>query len=581
MDDHLKKDSPINNGEAEKKGIKSNRNLHQNLCCQKPLKKLELLHGTSAWITLAILGLTILITMYGETMLLPAIRDIIRDFDISYSTSSWILTAYLISGAVATPIAGKLSDIYGRKKMVLIILIIYIIGICAGGLSSNISFLLIARVIQGIGISIFPIAFGIIRDEMPKEKIAIGVGVFSSMFAAGSVVGLAVGGSIIQSFGWHATFLSIVPLAVALWIIINRFIHGDNNGKRLAEVAEKKVGNSVDELDAYNTESSKVHSPSPDRVAANNSSGGKRPSLDVKGSITLAVTIASFLLTLTYIGNTSSSNVSNSGSAYPTQIIAISLGLLSAGSLALFVFIERRAASSLIELSLMAHKILLPANIIILIFGMSMFMVYQTIPILVRSPNPLGFGGDAVASAMVQLPFMIVILVFAPSSGFIVSKIGNLKPTIAGTIIMTVGFFSLFMFHSTEITVAINLAIVASGISLIQVGAFNITMEYTPRQFSGVSLGMSVVLVLIGSSIGPTIAGIYMQTHQEVIAKVVSGSGSSFPSPISYNLIFLTAALISALSIMLVIILRGRIRQSQSTLKLEMERSNISNRKKK
>src|ERR687886_2723222 len=97
---------------------------------------------TSAWITLAILGSTILITMYGETMLLPAIRDIIRDFDISYSTSSWILTAYLIAGAVATPIAGKLSDVYGRKRMVVIILIIYIIGISSGGFSTNISFLL-------------------------------------------------------------------------------------------------------------------------------------------------------------------------------------------------------------------------------------------------------------------------------------------------------------------------------------------------------------------------------------------------------------------------------------------------------
>src|SRR5204863_3208763 len=110
---------------------------------------------------------------------------------------------------------------------------------------------------------------------------------------------------------------------------------------------------------------------------------------DVKGAITLAVTIASFLLTLTYIGNTSSGNDS---SAYPIQIIVISLGLLSAGSLALFVLIERRASSPLIELSLMTHKILLPANIIILIFGMTMFMVYQTIPILVRSPHPLGFG---------------------------------------------------------------------------------------------------------------------------------------------------------------------------------------------
>ena len=78
-----------------------------------------------------------------------------------------------------------------------------------------------------------------------------------------------------------------------------------------------------------------------------------------------------------------------------------------------------------------------------------MLMVYQTIPILVTAPQPLGFGGDAVTTAMVQLPIMIVILVFAPSSGFIVSKIGNLKPTVAGTIIMMIAFFSLFTFHST------------------------------------------------------------------------------------------------------------------------------------
>jgi len=512
---------------------------------------------TSAWITLAILGSTVLITMYGETMLLPAIRDIIKDFDISYTTSSWILTAYLISGAVSTPIVGKLSDIYGRKKMVVIILIIYIIGISAGGLSTNISFLLIARVIQGIGISIFPIAFGIIRDQLPREKLAIGVGVFSSMFAAGSVVGLAVGGTIINNFGWHATFLSIIPVAIILWVIINRFILDDN--KRAEEAV--KEGN-LAQADA-NTMSSKVQSSNQSRPHFK--SNGMR-NLDVKGAIALAITIASFLLTLTYIGNNN-----NNASTYPTQIIVVSLALLSIGSLALFVIIERRAESPLIELSLMTHRILLPANMLILIFGITMLMVYQTIPILVRSPQPFGFGGDAVSTAMVQLPFMIVILVFAPSSGFIVSKIGNLKPTVAGTIIMTIGFFNLFMFHSTEFTVAINLAIIAAGISLIQVGAFNITMEYTPLRFSGVSLGMSVVLVLIGSSIGPAIAAIYMQTHQELAKGVTTGS---FPSPISYNLIFLTGTLISAISILLVIILKRRLSQSRSRLNLEVEQSN-------
>jgi MFS family permease len=548
MDD-LNKDRRIHDGDAHKK-LPHQPSSSSKSVLQETSEKIR----TSAWITLAILGSTILITMYGETMLLPAIRDIISDFYISYSTWSWILTAYLISAAVATPIAGKLSDIYGRKKMVVIILIVYIIGISTGGLSTNISFLLTARVIQGIGVSMFPIAFGIIRDQLPKEKLAIGVGVFSSMFAAGSVVGLAIGGSIIQSFGWHATFLSIIPVAIILWVIINRFIQSDNK----AEVVEKE--GDLAQADA-DSKSSRVYSPNQKEVGANIS---ERQSLDVKGAITLAITIASFLLTLTYIGNGSGSNNVN---AYSTQLVVVSLALLSTGSLVLFVIIERRAASPLIELSLMTHKILLPANILLLIFGMTMFMVYQTTPILVRSPQPLGFGGDAVASAMVQLPFMIAFLAFAPSSGFIVSKIGNLKPTVAGTIIMTVGFFSLFMFHSTESIVAINLAIVAVGISLIQVGAFNITMEYTPLRFSGVSLGMSVVLVLIGSSIGPAIAGIYMQTHQELVKGVSGNSVGSFPSPISYDLIFLTAALISAISIAFVLILKRKMTQSQLTLK--------------
>ena len=532
----------------------------------KPRETFEKIR-TSAWITLAILGSTILITMYGETMLLPAIRDIIGNFHISYSTSSWILTAYLISGAVSTPIAGKLSDIYGRKKMVIVILIIYIIGISAGGVSTNIAFLLTARVIQGIGISMFPIAFGIIRDQLPKEKLAVGVGIFSSMFAAGSVVGLAIGGSIIQSFGWHATFLSIVPVAIILWVIINRFIRGDNTRSEVVEREETSL-----EADG-NTKSE----PNPTSADGDNING--RKSLDVKGAVTLAVTIASFLLALTYVGNSSGSSGSSNVSVFTTQIIIVLLALLSIGSLALFIIIERRASSPLIELSLVGDKILLPANVIILIFGMTMFMVYQTTPILVRSPHPFGFGGDAVASAMVQLPFMIVFLIFAPSSGFIVSKIGNFKPTAIGTVIMTIGFFSLFMFHSTESVVAINLAIVAIGISLMQVGAFNITMEYTPRQFSGVSLGMSVVLVLIGSSIGPAIAGIYMQTHQELakgISNIGNNGAASFPSPISYNLIFLTAALISAISIALVIILKRKLAQSQlqpTLKKLEIERA--------
>ena len=110
---------------------------------------------SSAWKVLAVLASLATMAMYAETMLIPAIPDLIRDFDVSYSMSSWILTAYLISGAVMTPIAGKLADIYGKKKVLLGVLAAYIIGLTMAGFSPNIYFMIAARAVQGVGMAMF------------------------------------------------------------------------------------------------------------------------------------------------------------------------------------------------------------------------------------------------------------------------------------------------------------------------------------------------------------------------------------------------------------------------------------------
>src|SRR6476660_659722 len=178
----------------------------------------------SAWKVLAILSCIATMVMYAETMLIPAIPDLIKDFHVSYSMSSWILTSYLVSGAVMTPIAGKLSDVYGRKKIMLIIMVVYLVGVSLSSFASNISFMIVARAIQGIGMSMFPIAFGIIRDQFPREKISIGQGIITSMFGSGAVIGLTIGGIIVQNYGWRTTFFTIIPIAIALLLIISRFI---------------------------------------------------------------------------------------------------------------------------------------------------------------------------------------------------------------------------------------------------------------------------------------------------------------------------------------------------------------------
>jgi MFS family permease len=469
-----------------------------------------------------------------------------------------------------TPIGGKLSDIYGRKKMVILIMIIYIVGIFLGGLSYDITFLFFSRIIQGIGIAMFPIAFGIVRDQFPPEKLAIGVGTFSAMFAAGSVVGLAIGGTIIQSFGWRLTFFSIIPLSIILWFVIKKFIDDvryphpaqatslARNGKTFGvSDSENKIRGSIRADDMYG------HKNNNSDIKIVTDNGIK--SVDIKGAIALAVTITSFLIVLSYMETAFSNNKDierdqitsvDDAPSYNSSNIVVAFVSIGTISLVIFVVIERRARTPLIEFKLMANRMILASNLLLLISFLSMFTVYQTIPFLVRSPVSTGaFGGDPIATANIQLPFMIVFLVFAPFSGFIISKLGKIRPTLTGSVIASIGFFSIFLFHFTPTLVAGTLAIIATGLSLIQVGAFNIVLESTPRHLSGTSLGTTVLLNLMGGAIGPTIAGIILQMNQ-ISVNGNSGTMGTFPSPQAYYLVFLFTALLSIVSIILVLIIK-------------------------
>jgi MFS family permease len=464
----------------------------------------------SAWKVLAVLSSLATMVMYAETMLIPALPDLIDEFNVSYSTSSWILSAYLIPGAVMTPIAGKLSDIYGRKKVLLVIMAVYAVGISMAGFAENIYFLFVSRAIQGIGIAMFVIAFSIIRDQFPRDRISIGQGIISSMFASGAVIGLLMGGFIISNFGWRATFLSAVPITIVLFIIIWRFNY---NANPQADKVKQYVSRSV----------------------------------DIKGAITLAVFVTSFLLALTLLETGQGSNMANMSAFLTAGIV----------SLMVFIVIERRSKEPLVDLRLIIHKVILPANLIIMVVGFSMFMVFQTIPVLVRNPVPLGFGGDAAAVGYTQLPFAIVLLVFGPTSGLIVSKLGSVKPIIMGTAISAVAFFGLVAFHEGWAAVAVNLAVLSTGLSLTNVGAMNVTILATPAEFIGMSLGMNNLLRILGSSVGPALAGVYMQTFQSTAE--VAGTRMVFPSMEAYSVIFLTAMMLSVLSIGLAFCLKRRL----------------------
>jgi MFS family permease len=459
----------------------------------------------SAWRTLLILSCLGLIVLFDEMMILPAIPDFIHNFNISYSTSSWLLSAYIIAAAVMTPIGGKLSDIYGKKKVLLIVMAVYIVGVLAGRFATNIEFMLAARAAQGVGMAAFPIAFGIIREVFPEKKFVMAQTIFSSMFPAGAVIGLVGGAAIIQNFGWRATFLAVLPVAIALWLMIVKW----------------------------------VRVPSPPSMEIGIKTGNGNPpgdqTIDVKGTLALAATIILFLTGITFL---------QSNGAAPSYQVAALFGA-SAASLAAFIAIEKRTRSPLLDFNLMKNRNFLPPTIILMLTFLSIFTVYLTVPVMVRSPAPLGFGGNALSVASVQLPFMIVFMVGTIMSGFILSRIKNTSLTLIGTAVSTMGFFILLMFHSTENMVSAGLTILAAGLSLSITGGFNVILVSVPMQMTGIALGMTLLLNLIGMSVGPVFAGIVQQMYQGTVA----GVEGQFPTQEAYNLIFITAAFISMASV--------------------------------
>jgi MFS family permease len=437
------------------------------------------------WRIVIILSSVAIVIEYAETMLFPAIPDIINDFKSSYSSSSWILSGYLITAAVMAPLAGKLSDVYAKKKVLSIIMTIFAASIAIASFSTSMAFLITVRIVQGVGLSMFIIALSIMQSNVPKQKYALANGILASTYFSGSSIGLVLGGSIIHYFGWRTLFLSLIPVVILLLVIVSRFLHVkqdefqeiDNDTllvkdkNRNEKNAERKNNDEDSKIDNYFAHVSNIKNTF-------------FKSVDIMGAGLLAITISLFLTALTYMED-------NDVNEYTNGLLLIVALLCSAiVSLILFIMVEKKTSSPLVNLKLITNKIIFSIVIMFLILGFTMFMVYQTVPILTRAPIPLGFGGSAITSSLVLLPFTLVFLILSPTVGIIVGKFGNIKLLMAGSIVSAIGYFSILLFHYTELQVAISLAIVSTGLALLNTIGMNIVMLSTPRQFGGTIIGM-------------------------------------------------------------------------------------------
>lgn len=444
--------------------------------------------------TIIIMAIMGTLVTYVETMVVPALPVLASYFNASYSSLSWILTSYLVSGTVSAAIFGKLADIVGKKKIFLILAIIYSIAISFGGFASSLPEFITVRTIQGLGMGMFPVAFALLNDELPQKELPLAQGIISATFIVGASIGLVIGAWITQNFDWQWSYHSAIPVSFGL-LIASAFILKESPYRK-----EQKI--------------------------------------DGGGIFLLVVGIVSLLLLLSqgqYWGWTS--------------ITTMSFVILSLASFIMFFLYEKVLDDPFISLKLLSVRNVFLANLAGLLVSGGMFYLFYTIPTILEDPSPAGFGKDVFTAGLTIAPGAIMGIVLAPIGAMIVRRKGPKLAILIGTLIMLTAFVLLSLNRGSPTAITEDAAFIGGGTSFVFVGMINMIIISTPRDSAGMATGMNTVFRNIGSSLAPAISG-SLET-QLVIPAMVSyipvSLGSipfipvfeSFPSQQAFNVIYI------------------------------------------
>jgi MFS family permease len=467
--------------------------------------------------SLWIMGVSIVLVLYVHTSLAPALTQMADYFDKDYAAISWVLTAYLVSGAAVTIVIGRLADTYGPKKMLLLVFACYTVGTILAGFATEFYTLIVLRIVQGVAVALVPVAVRIARDLFPPEKFPFAQGVILSMYQGGSAIGLVLGAAVVYYGGWQMVFFSAIPFSLVLlfllWKVIPKISTAPLEGK------DKSTSDTVP----------KRH--------------GKV--IDIPGVITLVLTITTFMLAITFLGSGPSA----------LGLFWTFLGIGVASILAFF-FIEKRSEMPLINLKLAFHKIIRVGNISYLMLGIVQYIIFSTIPTLGQTAEPYGLGMNTLQVGLIQLPQALVFVGLGPIAGILAIKYGSSKFIVPGSIILCIGIVALLAFHSTSAEVASILILFAVGGAFVTLSA-NVIIFFTPPGSTGVVSATYTTMRIIGGAIGPVIAGMFLTLFTTQVQSP-EGVTSSVPNAMAFNATFLFGAIASLSLVALMLIMKRR-----------------------
>jgi MFS family permease len=436
-----------------------------------------------ATVTLVLVAAAGLMVSLSLSLLVPVLPRLAVELRTSATSTEWLLTATLLTGAIAVPVLGRLGDLYGKKRLLVVSLVTFLAGSLICAFTSNIGVLIAGRAVAGLSVAAIPLGISLVGTVLPDRRAGSGIALISAMLGVGSALGLPLAGVIVEHADYHVLFWICVAGGAAT-LAGTVFL-----------VPEPPVG------------------------------GHGR--FDLPGALLLAVALAALLLPL------SQASVWGWGNARTLGLLAASVVLL-----AVFVYVERRRGSPLVDMTVNARPSLLLTNIASLAVGFALFAVLIGTANFVETPAAAGygFGSSILTGGLCLLPSGLFMLILSPVSAKISALAGPKVALALGAAVVAAGFLLRIFLVAHLWEVVAGTAVTGAGTGVAYAAMPSLILRSAPRDGLAAANGLNSLARTAGSSLASALGGTVLTSQTIMLA------GYAYPSLAAYRTLFAICA---------------------------------------
>src|SRR4051794_15383268 len=411
-------------------------------------------------VTLAILAIGALAFALAQTTVIPALTAMQEAFGTTTSGITWMVSAYFLAASIATPVLGRLGDMFGKERFLAVSLAAFAAGSVLCALSDGLPLMIAGRVLQGVGGGVFPLSFGIVRDEFPVHKIPTGIAMLGATAGIGGAIGLPLGGLLVDQASYHWIFWISAGMGIIATITTIRFVP-----------------------------ESPLRSP------------GK---VDFAGAGILAVGLSAVLIAV--------SRANDWGWTSDRTLGLLAIGVLV---LAAFVAFERRHAAPLVNMRTLGRPPVLITDLATLLVGFGLFGTFVLIPQLAELPTggDVGLGLNATQAGLLMAPGGLMMLIAAPIVGRVSERHGSKLPLVVGSLLAAAGLAGMALAHDSAVLIILWGAILHTGIGCAFAALPNLVIAAVEPHETGEATGVNTIARNVGASVGGQVAASIVASH--------------------------------------------------------------------